>query len=75
MTFTFQRIQEDVRRQIQATHQILDAIEKLNHLAESIPEEENRRQIEATIKILAGVSDSLMDNAGSTSKFIREVAS
>lgn len=74
MAFTLQRIQEDVRRQIQATHQILDVIEQLNLLAENTPDAENRQKIEATIRRLAEVSDSLMDNAGSTSKFIREVA-
>lgn len=74
MAFTFRRIQEDVRRQIQATHQILDVIEQLNRLAETIPDEEAREKIADTVQKLAEVSDSLMDNAGSTSRFIREVA-
>lgn len=72
-SFTLQPVQEDVRRQIQATNEILEAIGELNSVAEGL-ETDKKANLNVVIEKLAKVTDRLLDNAGATSKFIREAS-
>lgn len=71
--FTFQPVQDDIRRQLDATHELLDVIDDLKVIEES--SSESQKVVLSQIqKRLAHISDELADNAGRTSEFIRKVA-
>ncbi len=71
-SFTLQPIQEDVRRQIQATNEILEVIDRLNSIADQMTDlkDEDKKSLSNVLEKLAQISDGLLDNAGATSRFI-----
>ena len=73
--FSLDFVDKDIRRQIELAARVVDQIEILERLRDSLPDPETKKQLQQTIDSLKDSAKGLMDNAESTSSTATTIVS